>query len=56
MTPFAPSRRALMAGAAACALAGRGARAQDALEEQGYAIGDMSLGAEDAPVQIVEYS
>jgi protein-disulfide isomerase len=49
---------------AACLLAAPMAAAQDAqstpnpvpLEERGYALGDMTIGAEDAPVEIIEYS
>jgi protein-disulfide isomerase len=49
-----------------CLLAGPNASAQNAdtqpaqdavpLEERGYALGDMAIGAEDAPVEILEYS
>ena len=51
------SRRHLLgSGAAALALGPGLARAQDALEEQGYALGDMTMGDPDAPVTIIEYS
>ena len=33
-----------------------GQTAEAPLEERGYALGDMVIGAEDAPVEIIEYS
>ena len=56
MTLAPISRRLLLGGAAALALGPGLARAQDALEEQGYALGDMTMGDPDAPVTIIEYS
>lgn len=52
-----PTRRgALTLCAGAAALAALPVRAQTALEERGYALGDMALGAPDAPLTIVEYA
>lgn len=49
-------RRALALGLGAAALAALPAQAQTALEERGYALGEMVLGSPDAPLTIVEYS
>ena len=51
---FAPTRRAVLGGA--LALAATPALAQDALEDRGYALGDVVLGDPDAPVTIIEYA
>jgi Protein-disulfide isomerase len=62
MTAFTPTRRALVAGAGALALAlallpSLGTAQDDVpLPERGYALGDITLGDADAPVEIIEYS
>jgi len=57
MTRPTPSRRALLGGAAALGLAWTlPALAGDALDEAGYALGDMVVGDENAPVTIIEYA
>lgn len=51
------TRRAAVAGlAGAAALAAAPALAQDALAAKGYAVGDIPLGAADAPVTVIEYA
>lgn len=56
-----PNRRHILRGgatlaAAAALAAGPMAALADALETRGYALGDMIVGDENAPVTIVEYS
>ena len=55
MTRSALTRRGALAGAAALLAAPTLLRAQD-LDEKGYALGDIALGAEDAPVTVIEYA
>lgn len=50
------TRRAVLGALAALALAPAAGRAQDALAEKGYAVGEMTMGDPDAPVTIVEYA
>ena len=51
------NRRQIIGGAAALAAASvLPAAAQDALEDKGYALGDVVLGSEDAPVTVIEYA
>jgi protein-disulfide isomerase len=52
--PLSLTRRAAL-GAALATLAAGPVLAQEALEDRGYALGDMTLGDPDAPVKIVEY-
>jgi protein-disulfide isomerase len=55
----AADRRALIAGALALAAAAAlPARAQETppLDQRGYALGDVALGAPDAPVTVIEYA
>lgn len=54
MTMTDLTRRAALAGIAA--LAAAPAFAQGALDGKGYALGDVPLGAEDAPVTVIEYA
>jgi protein-disulfide isomerase len=50
------TRRAALGATLAASLAPALALRAQTLEERGYALGDMTLGAEDAPVTIIEYS
>jgi protein-disulfide isomerase len=54
------NRRQIIGGAAAVGLIGAAsafpASAQDALEDKGYALGDVVMGSEDAPVTVIEYA
>ncbi|TVQ58690.1 MAG: DsbA family protein [Rhodobacteraceae bacterium] len=50
------TRRAALGAALAAAVAPALGRRAEALETQGFALDDMVMGAEDAPVTIVEYS
>lgn len=57
MTRPTTTRRALLGGAAALGLAtALPALASDALDDAGYALGDMVVGDENAPVTIIEYA
>ncbi|MGB0411404.1 MAG: DsbA family protein [Pikeienuella sp.] len=57
MTTMNANRRQIIGGAAALAAASAmPATAQDALEDKGYALGDIVLGSDDAPVTVIEYA
>lgn len=57
MTTFDANRRQVIGGAAALAAASAlPAAAQDSLEDKGYALGDVVMGNEDAPVTVIEYA
>lgn len=59
-TRFTASRRGALAGLVAVLLAfspvSPALAEGEALEEKGYALGDVPLGAEDAPVTVIEYA
>ncbi len=55
LSPYS-RRDALTLGLAAMLLGAAPALAQQPLEERGYAIGDIAMGADDAPLTIIEYS
>lgn len=57
MTTMNANRRQVIGGAAALTVAASlPAAAQDALEDKGYALGDVVMGSEDAPVTVIEYA